>query len=233
MKKYIVGLVFFIIAFVAFAGDVAAFEDIGFSEDGKTYLFAEYGITDKTFQGYAEIYAVDIAKNDFLPNGVYKTNPTLQTTGKSGISVYEALKEKHKTWLNSFNATPASLDDILYIKPNDSKNSTEIISVTDFVHTSQDNPITYNFTLVPFYEGKGTALLSSFYIVVEKVDKNGNVLDKIVAGNPDIKRKMISNYAIEKILCSPDGKSFVIIVEKRSEENGVPSIRYMVETFQF
>ena len=71
MKKYIFGLMFVLVSCFAFAGDVAAFEDIGFSADGKTYLFAEYGITDKDFQGYAEIYAVDIEKNDFLKNGVF------------------------------------------------------------------------------------------------------------------------------------------------------------------
>ena len=233
MKKYIIGFVFILSSFLLFAGDVAAFEDIGFSADGKTYLFGEYGITDKNFQGYAEIYAVDIAKNDFLPNGIYKTNPSVATTGKSGITVYEALKEKHKNWLNSFKATPAPLDDVLYIKPNDSKSNTETVSVTDFVHTSQENPITYNFTLVPFFEGTGANLVSSFYIVVEKLDKDGKVLDKVVAGTPDVKRKQISSYSIEKILCSPNAESFIIIVEKRSEENGVPTIRYMVETFQF
>ena len=232
MKKYILGLMFVLVSCFAFAGDVAAFEDIGFSADGKTYLFAEYGITDKDFQGYAEIYAVDIEKNDFLKNGVYKTNPSNATTGKSGSSVYAALKEKNQKWLNSFNATPVSVEDVLYIKPNDFKDKAETVSVTDFVHTTQENPITYNFTLVPYFEGSGKSLVSSFYIVVEKTDKDGKQLEKLVVGNPDVKRKMISSYAIEKIFCSKDAKSFVIVVEKRSEENGVPTIRYMVETFK-
>lgn len=223
---------FVLVSCFAFAGDVAAFEDIGFSADGKTYLFAEYGITDKDFQGYAEIYAVDIEKNDFLKNGVYKTNPSNATTGKSGSSVYAALKEKNQKWLNSFNATPVSVEDVLYIKPNDFKDKTETVSVTDFVHTTQENPITYNFTLVPYFEGSGKSLVSSFYIVVEKTDKDGKQLEKLVVGNPDVKRKMISSYAIEKIFFSKDAKSFVIVVEKRSEENGVPTIRYMVETFK-
>jgi len=233
MKKYILCFILCCAAFLVFAGDVAAFDDIGFSADGKTYLFGEYGITDKDFQGYAEIYAVDVAKNDFLPNGIYKINPSKATTGKSGSSVYNSLKEKNSTWINSFNPTSVPLDDILYIKPGDSKLNTETITVTDFVHTTQENPITYKFTLVPFFEGTGKTLVSSFYIAVEKLDKNGKVLDKLVAGTPDVKRKLISSYSIEKIMCSPDAKSFVIVVEKRSEENGVPTIRYMVETFTF
>ena len=68
--------------------------------------------------------------------------------------------------------------------------------------------------------------------MVEIKDKTEKVIEKIVVGNPDVKRKMITGYSIEKIFCTPDAKSFVILVEKKSEENGVPSIRYMVETFK-
>lgn len=54
MKKHLL-ILFTIFATVSlsFAGDAAAFVDLGLSEDGKTYVFAEYGKTDKTFQGYA------------------------------------------------------------------------------------------------------------------------------------------------------------------------------------
>ena len=87
--------------------------------------------------------------------------------------------EKNQKWLNSFNATPVSVEDVLYIKPNDFKDKTETVSVTDFVHTTQENPITYNFTLVPYFEGTGKSLVSSFYIVVEKTDKDGKQLEKL------------------------------------------------------
>ena len=47
MKKLLFGLIFAGLgaAFVA-AGDAAVFDDIGFSADGKTYLFGQYGKTD-------------------------------------------------------------------------------------------------------------------------------------------------------------------------------------------
>ena len=58
------------------------------------------------------------------------------------------------------------------------------------------------------------------------------MINKIVAGSPDIKRRGISGYAIEKIICDKTATNFVIIVEKISEEeNAAPSVRYMVETF--
>ena len=61
MKKLLFGLIFAGLgaAFVA-AGDAAVFDDIGFSADGKTYLFGQYGKTDVNYKPWAEIYTVDV-----------------------------------------------------------------------------------------------------------------------------------------------------------------------------
>jgi len=215
-----------------FAGDVAVFDDIGFSADGKTYLFGQYGTTDKTFRGYAEIYAVDIENNSFRTNGIYRTNATEATAGKSGASVYDELKKKNTTWLSSWKASPAEISEVLYIRPYNSKTSESEIVVRDFEHSTAANTMQYTFKLVPFIEGKGASLTSSFYITVEKKDGTGKLLNKIVAGSPDVKRRGISGYNIEKIVCDKTATKFVIIVEKISEEeNAAPSVRYMVETF--
>ena len=215
-----------------FAGDVAVFDDIGFSADGKTYLFGQYGTTDKTFRGYAEIYAVDIENNSFRPNGIYRTNATESTAGKSGASVYDELKKKNTTWLSSWKAAPAEMSEILYIRPYNTNASENEIVVRDFEHSAVANTMQYTFKLVPYVEGKGASMTSSFYITVEKKDGNGKLLNKIVAGSPDVKRRGISGYAIEKIVCDKTATKFVIIVEKTSEEeNAAPSVRYMVETF--
>ena len=72
MKKIIIfALGCALAGFAAFAGDVAVFEDIGFSKDGKTYFFGEYGKTDKKFIPYGEIYGVDVAKNEYIPGKVF------------------------------------------------------------------------------------------------------------------------------------------------------------------
>ena len=70
MKKSFVCSLFLIFGLTALsAGDVATFVDKGFSEDGKYYVFGQYGVTDKKFQGWAELYQVDIAANDYTDNG--------------------------------------------------------------------------------------------------------------------------------------------------------------------
>lgn len=233
MKRVLfVVLSFFLFCGTLFAGDVAVFDDIGFSADGKTYLFGQYGTTDKTFRGYAEIYAVDIESNSFKKNGIYRTNATESTAGKSGSSIYDELKTKNSDWLSSWKAAPAEISEVLYIRPYNSKTAESEIQVRDFEHSSSANTIEYSFKLVPYKEGSGASVYSSFYITVEKKDASGKLLGKIVAGSPDVKRRGISGYAIEKIMCDETATKFVIVVEKLSEEeNAAPSVRYMVETF--
>ena len=51
-----------------------------------------------------------------------------------------------------------------------------------------------------------------------------------VAGNPDIQRKGVTGYAIDRIYTAPDGKGMVFVVEKTVEDSAGTSIRYMVET---
>ena len=76
MKKIFLACAAFIAGISAcFAGDVASFVDKGFTSDGKYYIFGQYGKTDKKFQGWAEIYQVNIASNDFVEGGVFSVNP--------------------------------------------------------------------------------------------------------------------------------------------------------------
>ena len=63
MKKLIgLALAYFLLQAIAFPGDAAYFVDEGFSKDGSVYVFGQYGKTDKTYNSYAEIYTVDVAK---------------------------------------------------------------------------------------------------------------------------------------------------------------------------
>lgn len=61
-KRITITAMFLCFCILLAAGDAAAFVDLGFSKDGRTYMFAQYGSTDKTWRGFAEIYSVDIEK---------------------------------------------------------------------------------------------------------------------------------------------------------------------------
>ncbi len=227
MKRLFTTIAVLTVAVFAFAGDAAAFVDLGFSRDGKTYIFGQYGKTDGTFQGYAEIYTVDVKQNDFVSKGVFKTT---DKSGKTGSEVFSQLKAKHKSFLDGYNLSPVDADSLLYMREDTSKSSAAEITFKDFESSTPTQEVSYTVRLVPMYEGSGKNTRSSFYIVAEKKTASGELLSRFVAGNPGIQRAGVTGYAIDRIYTSPDGKGFVFVVEKTVEDASGISIRYMVET---
>ena len=227
MKRIFAAVAALTVAALASAGDAAAFVDLGFSRDGKTYVFGQYGKTDGTFQGYAEIYAVDVGRNDFVSKGVFKAT---DTSGKSGGEVFSRLKDRHRSFLDGYSLSPVGTESLLYVRKDTSKAGSEEIVFKDFEGSSPAEDVLYTVRLVPLYEGAGSATKSSFYIVAEKKTAGGELLSRFVAGNPGIQRKGVTGYAIDRIYTSPDGRGFVFVVEKTVEDASGTSIRYMVET---
>ncbi len=230
MKKLIL---FMTLSFAAvlygFAGDVAQYKDLGFSGDGARFVFAQYGVTDKTFQAWAEIYTVDIASNTFVKSAVFSVNPSNATSGKSGISVFNELYEKNKTVLSKYTEKPVSIDKVLFIRGNEAKKSDEIITFKDYEKIISEEDVYYSVQRVMYKEGSGVNTMSSFYIVLEKKDAENKVLQRQVIGTPDYKRKGVTDYTIEKIWTDEKGKNIVILVEKKVVDANGTSIRYMIE----
>lgn len=230
MKKLVLsGLMICAAVFGAFAGDAAAFVDLGISQDGKTYAFAEYGKTDKNFQSYAEIYTVDIAKNDFVDGEVFRTNPSSATVSKSGKATFEELYGKAAWKLRKYDFKPAEASDLLYVRDDRKDGDSEIV-FKDFENSTDSEGIFYKIQLVKNIEGTGANLRSSFFITMEKKDGEGNVLSRHTVGSPDIKRKNVLGYRIDRIFTDKSGKNLVFVVEKTLSDVNGTSIRYMVET---
>ena len=217
----------------AFAGDAASFVDIGFSEDGKTYIFGTYGKTDKNYEPWAEIYTVDVAANEFVKGEVFKSKKGDVGPNASGKDAFEKLKSSTEWKIGKYNAKPANAKTLLYLRDSEYKGDTEEIVFKDFENSTEDHSVFYNVRLVPEYEGYGKNVKSKFYINVVRKDENGDVLSTIKVGTPDFKRKGISSYKIDKIFTDASGKSLVFIVQKKLEDNTGTSIRYMVETYRF
>ena len=156
MKKSFVCTLFLIFGLTALsAGDVATFVDKGFSEDGKYYVFGQYGVTDKKFQGWAELYQVDIAANDYTDNGVFKTKPSAVTADKKGRDVYEALEGKSFYYFKDLKCEPANIDHVLYILDDVNKTGTDEIVFKDFRSADVENADVYSIKLYPTVNGKG------------------------------------------------------------------------------
>ena len=231
MKKLLLLGMISVAGFMAFAGDAAAFVDLGISQDGRTYAFAEYGKTDKTFQGYAEIYTVDIEKNDFVDGEVFRTNPSTATTSKSGKAMYEELYEKASWKLRKYDFKPASVDNLLYVRDDKKEGESEIV-FKDFEGSTNEQSVYYHIKLAKTVFGSGEGLRSSFFITMEKKDAEGTVISRNIVGSPDIKRKKVTDYRIDRIFSDKTGRNLVFIVEKTVSDVNGSSIRYMVETIR-
>ena len=213
----------------AFAGDSAVLVDKGFSKDGNFYIFGQYGRTDKNFQGWAEIFSVDVAKNDFVQGGVFKTAPSSKTASLSGEIVYKEL-EKTASWnISKYQAEAASPDRILYIREEESKKANDEILFQDFTRSIGREQAFYSVKLVDEYSGKGASTKSSFFIMVEKKESSGRVIARQKVGSPYIKRSGVTGYKIERIVCDESGRNLVFIIEKQVEDSTGVNIRYMVE----
>lgn len=217
-------------AFASFAGDSAVLVDNGFSADGNYYIFGQYGKIDKKFQGWAEIYTVDVLKNDYVDNEVYRVKPSAVTFDKTGKEVYESLAGKNYLSIKKYNCAQNSPEQILYIREEEKKAGTDEIEFKDFISSVSDDQAYYKVVLVPTVSGEGINVKSSFYIDLEKLDSKGAVLASQRIGNPGITRKGVKNYKIERIVCDKTGKKLVFIVEKTMEDKTGINIRYMIET---
>jgi predicted secreted protein len=230
MKKIVIGGLFFAVCiFSVAAGDAAVFVDTGFSSDGNVYVFGEYGKTDKSFQGWAEIYTIDVEKNDFVPNEVFRTKPSAVTAGKAGREVYDALAGRSYFSTKKYNCEKPGPEQTLYICGDDEKTGTDEIVFKDFAGAIGD-AATYHIRLVPTVEGSGAAAKSSFYIMMEKQDGDGQVLCRQKIGSPNVVRRGVTGYRIERICCDKSGTGLVFIVEKTMEDKTGTLIRYMVES---
>lgn len=216
----------------AFAGDAATFVDIGFSEDGRTYIFGTYGKTDKNYEPWAEIYTVDVAANEFVKGEVFKSKKDSVPSNASGKDAYDKLKTDCAWKISKYNAKPAGTNKLLYLRDLESKAATDTIEFQDFDRSTETCELFYTVKLIPTFEGSGKNVKSKFYIDVEKKDSQGNS-SHFTVGTPDFKRKGITGYQIEKIYTSENSKSLVFVVQKILEDDKGTSIRYMVETYRF
>jgi len=220
---------FLLCAAVLGAGDSASFVDLGFSPDGGIYVFAQYGVRSGTLRPWAELFVVDMARNDFVRGGrlSYTHNNPIEA-GQDGsgalfhlVAQNAALAARHEVIFPN-QGLP------LYISlEGDPAYNGENITFRDFI-----SGISYKAGLTETITGEGTNLRSSFYITLESSESDGTVKTYTV-GTPELRRPQIISYRIKKVLIAPSGNSLIFVIEmKRRSESG-HDIRYMVEALRF
>lgn len=224
MKRFILvcGLLSCIAA-VSFAGDIASFVDLGFSHNSAYYMFAQYGINEKSLP-YAEVFTVDVASNKYAPGGVLEEEYSVPVQpGQDGLGALMMLMRKGEEVAEKYGINHLRTGRLVYILLN-GEDPKETVQFRDFQTGKK-----FTVTLLQQSSGVDKNVSSSFYVNVDVETAAGRV-ETFTVGLPGYKRKGVKGYTLRRIFVSPDDRSLVFVIEKN--EIGVQgiSIRYMIET---
>jgi predicted secreted protein len=211
-----------------YAGDTAAFVDLGFSPDGKIYMFAQYGVQSKTLKPWADLFVVDVPKNNFVSQGRNSyIHDSPVSAGQDGSGALYRVIARHAALAESYRVNFLFQGQPLYISLEDPvPSSRETIEFRDF-----EGGFSYRATLVPAVEGSGGAMKSSFYINLERTGRDGSRKSYTV-GTPQVKRPLIAAYRIRKVMIAPHDGSMIFVIEMKKQDGSDFDIRFMVEALR-
>jgi predicted secreted protein len=221
-KAWLLALVLF--SGVLYAGDVASFANLGFSADGRYFMFAQYGIQEESSFPYVDLFVVDVTANEFVDGGVIKkTYSKAAEPGFIGEGALYTIIGDSAALKGKYGVDHLETGRILYLLV-DGEEPKEDLDFRDFV-----SGIRYKVNLQQNVYGSNENVRSSFYIDLTVIAKNGTAKYYRV-GLPNYQRRGIKSYRIKQVLLSPDGKSLVFLIEREEVDKSGSNIRYMVET---
>jgi predicted secreted protein len=226
-RKLILFAVLTLLIIPLWAGDTAVFVDLGFSADGKSYSFAQYGVNADNLRPWAELSVVDVSSNNFVPGGrVSYVHDSPVAAGHDGSGALYRVISRNTTLTDRYHIGYLSQGHLLYFSLENGETSvTETIEFRNF-----EKAESYRATLTS--SGFGLTAGSSFFISLERKSSDGSV-KTFTVGNAGTKRPGIVSYRIRKVLAGPGLSSLVFIIEmKKQNPNGSVDIRYMVETLK-
>jgi len=213
------------------AGDTATFVDLGFSPDGKTYMFGQYGVQSGTLKPWADLFIVDVPKNNFVSGGRFSyINDGPVVSGQDGSGALYRLIAQNASLAERYKINYCFQGQPLFIDINNEKGS-EVSAQIPIEFRDFEGGLSYRASLVSYVEGTGANLKSSFYINLERTARNGSKKTYTV-GNPQIKRPLVASYRIRKVMIAPHDGSMIFLIEMKRQEGGGINIRYMVEALR-
>ncbi|HUX13687.1 MAG TPA: DUF2259 domain-containing protein [Spirochaetia bacterium] len=225
MKRLLLGCAFFLIAGIAaWAGDVAVFVNLGFSPDSRVFMFAQYGLDVDGGKPFAELYAVNVYTNAYVPDGVKKGSFDVHIyPGQDGSGALYTLLEKNVAITEKYHIDHLALGRIVYLLV-DGQEPKSHIEFRDF-----NTGNSYAVDLIQRAQTNGTPIGASFHIVLKATLKDGTQ-KSFTVGLPGFIREGVTAYRIRQIILSPDEKSLVFVVDKDYGSDQGKTVRYMVET---
>ena len=211
------------------AGDIASFVDLGFSPDGKTYMFAQYGVGSGTLRPWADLFVVDVPRNNFVAGGVVSfTHNSPVVAGSDGSGAFYRLIARNASLAEKYGVTFLRQGQPLYVlmDTNEAVGPGETIEFRDF-----ESGNSYKASLVSTTEGSGNNLKSSFHITLNRVSRNGD-RTLYTVGNSQIKRPLVASYRIKRVMAAPNEGSLIFVIEMKKQSADGFDVRYMVEALR-
>ena len=220
MRSLLTPLLLLLVVGLGFAGDVATFENLGFNDGGRVFVFGQYGLRAEAAAPYAEIFAVDVPGNRFLANGVFTiTSEAPLSLGQDGRGAFYAALIRAQPLLSREGVDHLQTGRPIYFLA-DRNASPERLGFRDFNTQSR-----YDIVLRQSNRGSGDTVSAEFHIEMTRTVNSATRTYTI--GRPGFFRDGVESYRITQVIVGPDEASIVIVVERRSPDG---SIRYMVET---
>ena len=217
-------MVLFFLGGVLFAGDIATYINLGFSDNSRYFMFGQYGVEENLSHPYAEIYTVNVSANDFTRNGVKKAVYSVQASpGQEGMGALLTLLEGSISLINTYGINHLKMGRLLYILLN-GEEPKSLLKFRDFNTNSN-----YTVHLIQAEYSTSDTVQASFHLDVTITEKSGRTRNFIV-GRPAYRRSNVKSYKIRQIFLSPDERSLVFLIEKEEKGTSGVNIRYMVET---
>jgi predicted secreted protein len=230
MKQPLFGALLLLFTQFLSAGDLASFQNLGFSADGRYFQFGQYGVKQSNQLPYALIDTVDVPRNVFVPNGRFRLNASSASLGDDGRKVLIALLDQSQPLRRRLRIDSLNTGRPIYFRVNGVDAESKNVQFIDY----QTN-LNFELKLVQTVVGQGRETRSRFHIDVTIKDANGRVVNTLRMGTPQFERQGIRDYRIAQVILGPTEKQLVIVVERDEWAGRVQSgddwnVRYMVET---
>ena len=205
------------------AGDTATFVDLGFSQDSRIFVFAQYGVQAGTLRPWAELFVVDVERNNFVSGGrISYVHDVPVIFGQDGSGVFHSILVRNAPLLQTHQVYHTLQGRPLFIALDDTDSGE--IEFRDF-----QTGASYRAELVQTVEGSGASLESSFFINVRRLAEDGTE-NTFVVGTPQFRRPLVASYRIRQVRVFGDAVIFVI--EMQRQDGGAASVRFMVEALR-
>ena len=223
-KKILLSACILLAAAAAWSGDVAQFDNLGFSSDGRYFMFGQHGILEKTSYPYAELSIVDVPANAFTPQGVKKVSYTAAVEpGSTGLGALLNALGDMAAQKRQYRIDHLVTGRLLYLLV-DGVNPAETLEFRDFQAGTK-----YAVTLVQTAGTKDGAPAAAFSLKVTVTGRDGKANDYTV-GTAGLARAGVKTYRVKQVVLGPDGAALVFVIQREEADGAGVNIRYMVET---